>query len=198
MYRKFILEIIHDKISDCTKCDLHKNRFRAVPGEGSLDAALMCVAQAPGKVEDETGRPLVGPAGVLFGKWLKAINIKREDIFITNTVKCYPPRDRAPQPDELKACRWYLDQQLDIIEPKILFVLGAVALKAMTGDPNISIMRERGRWLNYNKIPMLATFHPSYLLRSMTEDTKKKVESDLIKLRDRYNSLNGDLNGIHG
>jgi len=190
MYKKFIIEIINDKVSDCTKCSLYKNRLRVVPGEGDLDANLMCIAQAPGKTENETGRPLIGPAGVLFDKWLKAINIKREDIFITNTVKCYPPRDRAPQPEELAACAWYLNQQLDIIEPKILFVLGSVALKTLTGDDRASIMRERGRWLDYNGIPMLPTFHPSYLLRSMTAENKKKVESDLVKLRDRYNSLN--------
>ena len=189
MDKEFALEIIHDKISICKKCDLYRTITNYVPGEGPVNSKMIICGESAGQAEDESGRPFCGPSGQLLTRWLEAIKINRKDIFITNCVKCKPPRNRNPEPEELQACRWYLDQQIEIIQPKILLILGSVALKNISGDKDASIMAQRGHWFEYQDIPVMPMYHPSFVLRQMTDENKKRVNNDLVKLRDKYNQL---------
>jgi len=189
--KSFLLEIIADKINNCQKCDLHRYRNKPTAGDGNINALLMVVAMCPGEEEDKCGQVLVGPSGKLFTRWMDAINIDRKDIFHVNVARCHPPRNRQLEDNEIASCSWYLTEQIEIIQPQILLILGSVALKSISGDKNISIMRQHGKWFKYKDIDVLATYHPSFVLRQMTPESKKQVNSDLVKLRDRYNQLNG-------
>ncbi|HEY0395570.1 MAG TPA: uracil-DNA glycosylase [Candidatus Elarobacter sp.] len=182
-------------VAQCRKCGIGATRRNAVYGEGDPCAALMVVGEGPGETEDKLGRPFVGRAGELLDKMLLSIDLPREDVFICNTVKCRPTLDtghrianRAPTPDEMRNCRPYLDEQIEIIRPRVILALGAPAAKSFMGE-KFAITKQRGQWFEGpTGIPVIATFHPAYILRqtggAMTE-VKKLVWSDLKKVRAR-------------
>lgn len=182
-------------VDRCRKCVIGATRRSSVYGEGDPCAALMVVGEGPGETEDKLGRPFVGRAGELLDRMLLAIGLPREDVYICNTVKCRPTVDtgtrlanRAPTPDEMRNCRPYLDEQIDIIRPRIILALGAPAAKSFLGE-RFSITKQRGHWFEGPyAIPLLASFHPAYILRqtggAMTE-VKRLVWVDLKQVRDR-------------
>jgi uracil-DNA glycosylase family 4 len=180
-------------VEACRRCAIGSTRTHSVYGEGDPCAALMVIGEGPGETEDKLGRPFVGRAGELLDKMLGAIDLAREDVFICNTVKCRPTlddgrrlRNRAPEPEEMKNCRPYLDLQIDIIGPRVLLALGAPAAKSFMGE-KFSITRQRGQWfVGPNEIPTIATFHPAYILRQTGGELnamKRLVFADLKAVR---------------
>lgn len=152
-------------VSSCTKCFLSQGRKKTVPGEGNPAARLMFVGEGPGQTEDETGRPFVGKAGELLTRMIEAIDLRREEVFILNTVKCRPPQNRKPLPDELAACAPYLERQIELVAPKVLVALGATAAEAMLAAKQ-SLTNLRGRVHSFRGIPLVVTYHPAALLRN--------------------------------
>jgi DNA polymerase len=152
-------------IEACRKCDLGHSRLHSVPGEGSPQAGLVVVGEAPGATEDETGRPFVGRAGQLLNDILKAIDLKREDVFICNVLKCRPPGNRDPEPLEVAACSPYLHRQLELIRPRVILAMGRPAAHALLGS-NASLNDLRGKLHRYRGIPLIVTYHPAALLRN--------------------------------
>lgn len=183
----------------CRKCQIGYERRNNVYGEGDPCARLMLIGEGPGETEDLLGRPFVGRAGELLDKMLAAIDLPREDVYICNTVKCRPTvqeggklRNRAPVPAEMTNCRPYLDEQIEIIAPQVILALGAPAAKSFLGA-TFSITRSRGLWFEGpNGIPLMATFHPAYVLRQggmALTDTKRQVWSDLKQVRAKLDAL---------
>ena len=172
------LEEVKESVIGCTGCDLCFNRNRIVFGEGDADADIMVVAEAPGQTEDETGRPLVGRSGKLLDKWLLNIELERKDIFIANILKCRPPGNRNPKSDEIDVCISFLHKQIDVIKPRVIVLLGAVALKSLFQDKSLGIMKNRGKWREYQGVPVMPTYHPAFLLRQMSEANKNAVKND--------------------
>jgi DNA polymerase len=170
------LESVREEIGDCTRCKLHKGRTNLVFGVGSPKARLMFVGEAPGEDEDKKGEPFVGKAGQLLTKMIEAMGLGREDVYICNTVKCRPPNNRNPEPDELASCEPFLKGQLAAVGPEVIVTLGKFAAQALLRDAT-PISRLRGTWREYESIPVMPTFHPAYLLRSPQE--KGKVWDDL-------------------
>ena len=170
------LESVREEIGDCTRCKLHKGRTNLVFGVGSPTARLMFVGEAPGEDEDKKGEPFVGKAGQLLTKMIEAMGVRREDVYICNTVKCRPPNNRNPEPDELASCEPFLKGQLAAVQPEVIVTLGKFAAQALLRDAT-PITRLRGNWREYEGIPVMPTFHPAYLLRSPQE--KGKVWDDL-------------------
>jgi uracil-DNA glycosylase family 4 len=183
-------------VANCRKCEIGYTRTNPAYGEGDPCARLMLIGEGPGETEDRLGRPFVGRAGELLDKMMGAIGLAREEIYICNTVKCRPTfddgvrlRNRAPTPDEMRNCRPYLDQQIDIVKPEVILCLGSPSAKSFLGD-KFSITKQRGIWFEGpNGIPLIATFHPAYILR-MTggqdlAQVKRLVWSDLKKVRAR-------------
>ena len=159
-------------IETCRKCSLGSSRTRSVPGEGNPDADLVCVGEAPGATEDETGRPFVGRSGKLLDDILKSIGLAREDVFICNVLKCRPPGNRDPEPMEAQACSPYLHRQLELIRPKVIIAWGKPAAATLLGQPaTVSLGSMREKVHRYRGIPLVVTFHPAFLLR----DPKKKA-----------------------
>ena len=152
-------------VAKCTRCPLYKTALNPVPGEGSATAELVCVGEAPGQTEDETGRPFVGAAGQLLTKILAAINLRREDVFICNVLKHRPPLNRNPMPQEVEACSPYLVRQLEIIRPKVIVAFGTFAAQTLL-DTKLSIGKLRGIVHRYYGIPLVVTYHPAALLRN--------------------------------
>jgi uracil-DNA glycosylase len=159
------LEEIAAAVSACTRCGLYKGARNPVPGEGNPHAGLMCVGEAPGATEDETGRPFVGQAGQLLTKILAAINLKREDVFIGNVLKHRPPGNRNPLPEEVKACSPYLIRQIELIRPKVILALGTFAAQTLL-DTKLTIGKLRGQVHRYYGVPLIVTYHPAALLRN--------------------------------
>lgn len=171
------LEAIREEIGDCTRCKLHKGRKNIVFGEGNPQAAVVFVGEGPGFEEDQQGRPFVGAAGQLLTDIIvKGMKIKREDVYICNIVKCRPPENRNPEPDEVEACIGFVKKQIAVIKPKVIVTLGNVPTQNLLGTKQ-GITKMRGIWQTYEGIPVMPTFHPSYLLRSPGE--KKKVWEDI-------------------
>lgn len=177
------LENIAEKIRSCQKCVLSATRTNTVPGTGAENPFVLVIGEAPGEEEDRQGLPFVGPAGKLLDKMLSAISLDRNtNCYIANVVKCRPPRNRDPQKEERDACRSYLDAQIHILKPKFILALGKVAIRNLFNiDGEFSLSPYRQRLLEYNKIPMVATYHPSALLRN--PDYKKPAWDDLKFLR---------------
>jgi DNA polymerase len=180
-------------VEACRKCGIGSTRAHSVYGEGDPCAGLMVIGEGPGETEDKLGRPFVGRAGELLDKMLAAIDLAREDVFICNTVKCRPTlddgrrlRNRAPDPQEMKNCRPYLDLQIDIVRPRVILALGAPAAKSFMGE-KFSITRQRGQWFEGpNGIATIATFHPAYILRQTGGELnamKRMVFADLKAVR---------------
>ncbi len=160
----------------CTRCMLYKTRTNIVISDGSPEAKLVFVGEAPGRDEDLQGVPFVGRAGQLLTKMIEAMGLKRSQVYICNVLKDRPPENRTPLPEEMEACLPFLEEQLRIIQPKVICVLGSVAAKALIG-PHVSIMRIRGQRHEYQGIPLIPTFHPAYLLRN--PPAKKEAWEDL-------------------
>ena len=152
-------------VAKCIRCPLYKTALNPVPGEGSATAELVCVGEAPGQTEDETGRPFVGAAGQLLTKILAAINLRREDVFICNVLKHRPPLNRNPMPQEVEACSPYLVRQLEIIRPKVIVAFGTFAAQTLL-ETKLPISKLRGTVHRYYGIPLVVTYHPAALLRN--------------------------------
>jgi len=177
--RKESLEDIRADIGECTRCPLSLKRTHIVFGEGHPKAVLMFVGEGPGQDEDRTGRPFVGRSGQLLTKIIEAMHLKREQVYIANVVKCRPPGNRTPLPEEIETCRPFLERQIQVIQPAFLCTLGAVATHSLlrTKEP---ISRMRGRFHTYRDIPLMPTFHPSYLLQN--PEKKRETWEDMKKL----------------
>jgi uracil-DNA glycosylase family 4 len=169
------LEELRAITANCHLCRLHKQRSSVVFGEGDPHAVLMFIGEGPGQEEDRQGRPFVGDAGQLLDKMIVSMQFSRAEVFIANVVKCRPPGNRVPDPEEANQCLPYLEQQIRLINPKVIVLLGAVALRYIMKKEGIS--RERGNWQDYYGIKVMPTYHPAYLLRNPS--AKKDVWSDL-------------------
>lgn len=171
------LDSIANKISACQNCILAKTRKNVVPGEGVPNPAVLVIGEGPGADEDAQGRPFVGKAGQLLDKMLAAINLNRtKNCFIANIVKCRPPMNRDPSPEECAACSSFLQAQIHVLKPKMILAVGRIALQKLL-DTSIGITKMHGKILDYNGIPFMATFHPSALLRD--ESYKRPAWEDL-------------------
>lgn len=164
------LDSLNEKIRKCTKCPLSKTRKNPVCGEGSCRAKLMFIGEAPGVEEDLQGRPFVGEAGRLLSSLIEKMGFKRENVYITNTVKCHPPGNRDPFEEEISVCFDYLKKEIEIISPHVIMTLGKVATYVLMGTKgkikDVQISKLRGKVFYYNNIPVVPTFHPAYLLRN--------------------------------
>jgi uracil-DNA glycosylase len=175
------LESIRVEIGDCQRCKLAPKRTNIVFGSGNPNADLVFVGEAPGFDEDQQGLPFVGRAGQLLTKIIESISLKREDVYICNVLKCRPPDNRNPEPDEVAACNPFMKKQLATIRPKIVCCLGTFAAQTVlqTASP---ISKLRGKFFDVDGIRIIATFHPAYLLRS--PDKKREVWEDMKQIRD--------------
>ena len=176
---KETLEQIRADIGDCTRCKLHLKRTHIVFGEGNLKAELMFIGEGPGHDEDVTGRPFVGRAGQLLTKIIEAMKLKREDVYIGNIVKCRPPDNRAPEPDEVSTCEGFLHRQIAVIGPKVIVCLGSVAAQNLLKTER-KISSFRGQWQEWNGVSVMPTYHPAFLLRNPA--MKKEVWADMKKV----------------
>ena len=185
--RAAALQIIRDEIGDCTRCALHKGRNKLVFADGDPNARLMFVGEGPGADEDAQGLPFVGRAGQLLTQMIEGtaskegIPIRRPDVYICNVVKCRPPENRTPQPDEMEICGQFLYRQLSAIAPKAICALGGTAARALTGRKE-GVTKMRGKWLDWRSIPVMVSYHPSYLLRPYNQDAKREAWEDLKKV----------------
>jgi uracil-DNA glycosylase len=170
---------IREDIGECTRCKLHKGRNKIVFGDGNPNARLVFVGEAPGADEDKQGIPFVGRAGKLLTQMIEAMGLQRQNVYICNVVKCRPPENRKPEDDEVSTCSPYLLRQLDVIEPKVLVCLGAVAAQTLLGT-NRGISQFRGEWMDWHGHKLMATYHPAYLLRNPA--AKSEVWKDLQKV----------------
>lgn len=166
------------EVRDCQRCRLCETRTRSVFGEGDVDASIFFIGEGPGENEDLTGRPFVGKAGQLLDKMIVAMGLRREKVFIANIVKCRPPGNRVPAPDEVSTCTPYLERQLEIVRPRVIVTLGLPAAKFML-QSNSTMGKLRGQWHSWRGIKLMPTFHPAYILRSYTPATRAAVWSDL-------------------
>lgn len=174
------------KAANCALCELRKTCSQVVFGEGNSSARLMLVGEGPGADEDRLGRPFIGRAGQLLNRILEAAEIKREDIYITNVVKCRPPSNRLPLQPEVDACNPYLRAQIELIKPEMILCLGALATRTLY-DKNAAITRVRGQWKEIDGIRTLATFHPAALLRDPSK--KKPTWEDFKKIMAVYHGI---------
>jgi DNA polymerase len=181
--RQEALERIAVEVAACDRCrELAASRTRTVPGQGDPNAKLVFIGEGPGEEEDRQGLAFVGRAGELLTKMIEAIGLVREQVFICNIIKCRPPGNRVPMPDEEANCTPYLARQLEIIRPKVICALGGTAAKWLL-QTHDGITRLRGRFYPYRGVQLMPTFHPAYVLRNYTPDTRKKVYDDLLKVR---------------
>jgi uracil-DNA glycosylase family 4 len=180
--RRQELTLLADQVRHCTRCpELASTRTQTVFGVGPIDADVCFIGEAPGADEDRQGEPFVGPAGQLLNKIIAASGLKREEVFICNILRCRPPGNRPPKPNEAANCREYLDRTLELVRPKFLCCLGASAANYLLGISS-PIGKLRGRFFNYHDIPVICTYHPSFLLRSPTYQNKAAVWEDMKKL----------------
>lgn len=174
------LEELHNICSSCTKCELHKTRTNCVFGTGNPQAKLMFVGEAPGEKEDLSGTPFVGAAGKLLDKYLAAVGIAREDVYIANILKCRPPKNRDPLPAEEDACIGYLREQVKIIRPKIIACLGRISAKRLIKE-DFKITEEHGKWFERGDYTMCAVYHPAALLRDPRKKEAMLLDMQRIK-----------------
>ncbi|GMU60873.1 MAG: hypothetical protein AMXMBFR34_26360 [Myxococcaceae bacterium] len=177
------LEEVRKELGDCRRCKLCQGRKTIVFGVGNPKAELVFVGEGPGAEEDSQGIPFVGAAGQLLTKMIEAMKFKRDDVYICNVVKCRPPGNRNPEPDEIEACEPFLKAQLASIQPKAIVALGKFAAQTLLRD-STAITRLRGQWRSYEGIPLMPTFHPAYLLRQPGE--KKLAWMDLQEVMKRF------------
>jgi len=181
-----LLQIMED-IGDCHRCRLHEGRNKIVFGVGNGKSPLVFVGEGPGADEDAQGIPFVGRAGQLLTQMIEntahkeGIPVKREDVYICNVVKCRPPGNRTPEPDEMETCGQFLYRQLTTIRPKAICALGGTAARALLGQKE-GVTKLRGRWFAWREIPVMVTYHPSYLLRPFNQAAKREAWEDLKKV----------------
>ncbi len=178
-WKQNIAESLEKRIKNCKKCDLCKTRNNPVPGAGCLDADVMFIGEGPGKNEDIAGLPFVGQAGKILDSLLDSIGLERSDIFIGNTVKCRPPNNRTPSVKEMEACKPYLVSQIELIQPKIIVIMGSAALSSLFG-PGRSISKERGKPVDLEGICYFPTYHPAAAL--YRRQTLEYIQEDFYKL----------------
>jgi DNA polymerase len=178
------LEELEGAVKGCLACPLGAHRLRFVFGEGHGAASMMFIGEGPGRDEDLQGRPFVGKAGELLDKMLGAVGLDRSRVYIANIVKCRPPDNRTPTPEEAQRCLPYLRRQIELIKPSVIVTLGATPLRELLGV-RAGITRVRGQWQRLEMggsepIPVMPTFHPAYVLRQYTQDVRRAVWSDLL------------------
>jgi len=185
------IQALREVALQCVRCPhLAKSRTQVVFGVGNIDASLMFVGEAPGEDEDLQGEPFVGRAGQLLTKIIEAMGLSRAEIYIGNVLKCRPDMppgvsgNRKPKLDEMKTCLPYLEEQIEIIQPKALVALGATAMEGLIGETS-PMNRLRGRWHEFNGIPLMATYHPAYLLRNQSLSEKRKVWEDMLMVMEK-------------
>jgi DNA polymerase len=182
-----ILQTIQSDIGDCKRCRLHEGRANIVFGVGDPKAKLVFIGEGPGADEDAQGVPFVGRAGQLLTQMInntatgEGLPIERKDVYICNVVKCRPPANRAPEPDEMEMCGQFLDRQLEAIQPKAICVLGGTAAKYLL-KTTVGITKLRGQWQEWRGIQVMPTYHPSFLLRPYNQDKKREAWEDLKKV----------------
>ena len=186
------IEILNKKILECSKCRLSQKRTHIVPGQGVEHPDVLVIGEGPGEEEDKQGLPFVGPAGKLLDKMLNAIQLDRfVNCYIANTVKCRPPYNRDPQKDEAETCRSFLDAQIAVLKPKMILAVGKVAVRNLLKiEGEFSLNRYRGKIYEYNKIPLIVTYHPSALLRNI--EFKKPAWEDLKFFKSKLITLSPD------
>src|SRR5450432_3016656 len=181
-----LLKIIED-MGDCRRCRLSEARHKIVFGDGNPQSPLVFVGEGPGADEDAQGIPFVGRAGQLLTQMIEntakkeGIPLQRSDVYICNVVKCRPPGNRTPEPEEMEICGQFLFRQLSTIKPKAICALGGTAARVLTGHQE-GVTKMRGKWFQWNHIPVLVTYHPSYLLRAYNQDAKREAWDDLKRL----------------
>ena len=177
---------LYEELSGCQRCRLCEHRTNVVPGEGNPNARLMFIGEGPGQEEDRPGRPFVGRSGELLTRMIHAIGIERSEVYICNVVKCRPPQNRNPEPDEAEACLNYLRAQVALVRPKVIVLLGKVACRYTLGE-EIFITRDHGRWFERKGTWFIPTFHPSALLRDPTK--KRDAWDDFQKIREKLKEI---------
>jgi len=173
------LEDVRRELGECTRCPLCESRNRIVFGDGNPEAALMFIGEGPGQEEDRRAIPFVGRAGELLTQMIeRGLEIPRSEVYICNIVKCRPPGNRTPQPNEVASCKPFLDGQIDAVKPRTIVALGRPATSLLLGR-DVSITKVRGTWHAYQGIPLMPTFHPAFLLRQYTAENRRVVWEDL-------------------
>jgi uracil-DNA glycosylase len=204
--RRTALAQLHSEVDECRRCGIGSTRTKVVCGVGDPASPLVIVGEGPGESEDRQGEPFVGRAGELLTRMLAAIDLRREDVFITNTIKCRASAqvggriaNRAPMQEEMANCREYLDRELEIVQPGIILALGAPAARSFLG-PGFSITRQRGMWFRGpNGCDLIATYHPAYVLRltgGNINAVKKLVWADLLAVRAKLDAIGRDVNVV--
>ncbi|MFQ5602008.1 MAG: uracil-DNA glycosylase family protein [bacterium] len=183
-----------EAIQNCQKCGLAKSRTHFVFGTGNPHANLLCIGEAPGQEEDRLGEPFVGAAGELLNRILKAIGFQREEVYIANIIKCRPPGNRDPEPEEISQCMPYLKQQIAMIQPRVILALGRVAAQNLLNSAE-SLGSLRGKLHYFEKIPVMVTYHPAALLRNPS--WKRSTWDDVKELRKFYDQEVGDKPAIN-
>ena len=174
-----LLEPVKKEVSSCRRCQLYKTKKNYVFSDGDPEARLVFIGEAPGEDEDIQGVPFVGRAGQLLTKMIEAMGLRRQDVYICNVIKCRPPNNRAPLPEEVAACKGYLLKQVEMISPRVICCLGKHAAEALL-DTEVFITKIRGKEFEFNGITLIPTYHPAYLLRNPS--AKKEVWQDLKKI----------------
>ena len=173
------LEDVRKELGDCKRCKLHRGRKTIVFGEGNEKATLMLIGEGPGYDEDVQGRPFVGRAGQLLTKILQSINLPREEVYIANIIKCRPPQNRNPEPDEIESCSPFLMKQIHVIQPKIICALGTFSAQTLL-KTDVKISALRGKFFDLEGIKVIPTYHPAFLLRN--PERKREVWEDMKKI----------------
>ena len=170
--------ILESQVAGCTRCRLHETRTQTVFGTGNRNADWLIIGEAPGADEDRAGEPFVGRAGMLLNEMLLAAGYRRDDVYIANVIKCRPPDNRNPRPDEVQSCQGYLQRQVELLQPRIILAVGKIAAQSLLGSTEpVGGLRGTQHYYGVKKIPLVVTYHPAYLLRSPME--KRKVWADL-------------------
>jgi uracil-DNA glycosylase family 4 len=177
---------VRSDLGDCRRCKLHSYRTQIVFGSGNPQAKLVFVGEAPGRDEDLRGEPFVGQAGQLLTKIIQAIQLRREEVYIANIIKCRPPENRNPEPDEIAACEPFLIKQLQVIRPRLICALGTFAAQTLLKREE-KISNLRGKFHEYQGIPLMPTYHPAFLLRN--PQRKREVWEDMKKIKREYDKL---------
>ena len=181
------LEELRQACMECRLCGLSNSRTHVVFGKGNPHAQIMFIGEGPGEQEDVTGEPFVGRAGRLLDKYFYAMDISRDEIYIANMVKCRPPQNRDPSPEEQDMCLQHLREQVRIIKPKMIICLGRIAAQKLI-DPGFKVTKQHGEWMERNGVLMMGTFHPASLLRNPAQ--KPAALEDFVKIRDKAAELN--------
>lgn len=184
------LQVLQDEVKSCTKCSLHATRTNTVFSRGNPQATLCFVGEAPGEDEDLQARPFVGRSGKLLDETITQLGLDPEkDIYVCNIIKCRPPGNRRPEEAEVNSCIDYLEEQLKLVNPKVIVALGSTSINSLMPANTLGITKIRGRFLKYGKTPLIPTYHPSYVLRNggkgpVFDDFKKDLETAINKTRE--------------